>query len=191
MKRKIQRIVAMLLILCVMVFSQIKGIYGMYMFYVVSEKQEKSNWCWAASSRALARQEGKVTKSQTDAVIYIKGKNVNDMASLQEYEKAAEYYSGKNFSTMVTPMTYPQITKMLDDGHLVGTNCGYYLGNYRYSGHSLYIVGYNNNDGQNLVVFVDPKDGNSDRLTYEKFCKRTLENGSIMKYEQTIYASYK
>ena len=191
MRCKIQRIVAILLTICVMVYSQIKEIYAISIFYAVAEVQEKSNWCWVASARALARQEGKVTKSQTDTVIYVKGENVNEMGSLQEYEKAVEYLSGKNFATKVTPLTFSQIKKILDDGHLVGANCGNYLGSYRYSGHSLYIVGYSTNDGNNMITYVDPMDGEDYRLSYDEFCKRTNVNGSIIKYEKSIFKSYK
>ena len=52
--------------------------------YIPLEGQQKSNWCWAASARMLSFSYYDVTKTQTQAVVYVKGADINDGGTVYE-----------------------------------------------------------------------------------------------------------
>ncbi len=190
MKQKMKRTIAGILAGICLAFSSV-SVFGKYTFSVICEKQEKTYWCWVATARGIARGEKVVQKTQSDAVIAVKGKNVNQPGNVKELEAAAEYFApGVNFTIRYKPFTFNEIVKTIEAGHMVGVNWGYYYGTVRNGGHSVFIVGYNSNDGQQLVVYCETLLGEIIHENYDKFVSRSETNYNV-KYEQTIYASYK
>ncbi len=166
-------------------------VYGKYTFTSITEKQEKSYWCWVATARGIARGEVFVGKTQTDAVIAVKGENVNKGGTVQELESAAEYFApGKNFCIRYRAFTFSEIVSAIEAGHLVGANWGYYYGSVRNGGHSVFIVGYNSNNGQQTVVYCEPLIGEIQQKKYSDFVSGSEKNYNV-RYEQSIYVSYK
>ncbi len=190
MIRKMKRIVMGIMAVFCLAFNPV-CVYGKYTFTTISEKQEKSYWCWVATARGIARGEAFVGKTQTDAVIAVKGENVNKGGTVQELEAAAEYFApGKNFSVRYRAFTFNEIVNAIEAGHLVGANWGYYYGSVRNGGHSVFIVGYNSNNGQQTVIYCEPLIGELVQKNYSDFVSGSEKNYTV-RYEQSIYLSYK
>lgn len=189
--RQMMKRIAMGIMAAVCLSLDTVSVFGKYTFTAISEKQEKSNWCWVATARGMARGEVFVGKSQTDAVIAVKGKNVNEGGTVKELEAAAEYFSpGVNFTVRYKAFTFNEIVNSIEAGHIVGANWGYYYGTVRNGGHSVFIVGYNSNNGQQIVVYCEPLIGEIVQKNYSEFVSRA-EKYYDVKYEQSIYATYK
>lgn len=55
-------------------------------------KQAKTNWCWAASDEMAGRTMNRSsTRTQTDIVVFVKGKNINEGGTPSEGVKGANF----------------------------------------------------------------------------------------------------
>ncbi|MEK5086931.1 papain-like cysteine protease family protein [Paenibacillus sp. FSL M8-0228] len=132
---------------------------------VPSHKQEKSNWCWAATSQMAIEHLGG-NKTQSQIVKYIKGSLVNKGGTDKEV-KSALAYGGLNstidkepipFGTIISQIkrNQPQLAHIVwkDDSDL---------------GHMYLINGYsdNTNLGFQKVYYKDPAVGEKmDKIDY-------------------------
>ena len=162
-----------------------------YRFYVVSEKQEKSNWCWIATARGIASLSALVHNTQAEGVAAVKGSVKNVGGKAKDIEAGAEFFSdGLNFTVISRPLTFYEIKKEIDKGHLIGVTWGYYIGNKSMHGHAVFIVGYNDNDGKQEVIYCDPETGGYEHEEYDKMVSKNVK-GEQRIYERSIYANYK
>lgn len=152
---------------------------------VAVEGQKKSNWCWAASSRMFAKNYyyDNVSRTQNQAVQYIKGREVNEGGTVVEAKDAMQYYisniSGASYSLYHgIYKTYSEETlrRFLDDGHVI------YIGRSEYTdirdpnsataiGHSMLIYGYVKDDNGYRFLIRDPSpvnQGSSYYISYQK-----------------------
>lgn len=155
------------------------------------EKQEKSNWCWAASAFNSAQYETKLHRTQKSAVKHLKGTSSdpypNLTGTISEIEQAAEYISFKleNYYGSSGTRSFDFLKNQVDLDNITIASAGYYNNNIRNGGHAVVITGYyiSSNNEQSLVYF-DPFDGISYTCTYTEFC-----NGSYnsRRYDATCH----
>ncbi len=150
--------------------------------YIPLEGQQKSNWCWATSARMLSFSYYNVTRTQTQAVIHVKGADINDGGTVYEALEAASYYqNGADNLVAYNGKIYSEqnIRRFIDDGHPI------YIGRSRYiydnelemyvwsSGHATVIFGYIWNEKYNRYDYLvrDPwpvNDGETIIMSYQK-----------------------
>lgn len=147
------------------------------------EKQEKSQWCWAASARNSVHNEMENHRTQKAAVMHIKGTLLNwypnEPGDIFETAEAAEYiskgtedYCGENGAAIF------QFLKFEVDNHnatIVGYS--FYNGDKRIGGHMVVITGYYIMGNSNYVVYYDPEDGLSHTCLYSDFCDGSYNGG--------------
>ena len=162
-----------------------------YRFYVISEKQEKSNWCWIATARGIASLSALVHNTQAEGVAAVKGSVKNVGGKAKDIEAGAEFFSdGLNFTVISRPLTFNEIKKEIDKGHLIGVTWGYYIGNVSMHGHAVFIVGYNDNDGNENVVYCETDSGKILQKPYSEIVSKYID-GEHRIYERSIYVNYK
>ncbi len=190
MKKVIKGILVIALIGSI-VSQRPEKVCGTYTFYAISEKQQKSNWCWIATARGIARGEKTVRKSQSDGVIAVKGSNVNEGGKASDIEKGAEYFAnGLNFTVLLRELTYYEIVNKINSGHLIGVTWGYYVNGMSRHGHAIYIVGYNNNNGAQKVEYCETLSGDIKEMEYSDLVSDNI-SGETRKYERSIYVNFK
>ena len=148
--------------------------------YIPLEGQQKSNWCWAASARMLSFSYYDVTKTQTQAVVYVKGADINDGGTVYEAMEAASYYqNGANNLVAYEWKIYSEqnIRRFIDDGHPIYIGRGWYdYNNEKYirsGGHATVIFGYIWNEKYNRYDYLirDPwpvNEGKTLIMSYQK-----------------------
>ncbi|WP_081857284.1 papain-like cysteine protease family protein [Tumebacillus flagellatus] len=134
--------------------------------WIPGAQQQRSLWCWAASSTSILSYFGK-SVSQCDFVNHVKGlSSCNDLsATVQEaqggmydYGVSSNYYSGTlAFSTIQTQIngSKPIYVSWAWTGNS--------------SGHAVVIEGWNDSGGQ-YVDYMDPVDGTMHSMTFNAFC---------------------
>lgn len=119
---------------------------------VAVEGQKKSNWCWAATARMLAKNYySTITYTQNQAVSYVKGSEVNAAGNIIEASAAAQYYisniPGASLNLAYDGIyTETNLKKFIDDGHVLYVMRGWYrnlnTASSRSGGHATLIYGY-------------------------------------------------
>lgn len=155
-------------------------------------KQQKSNWCWAASAENSVLFEKKITRHQKDAVKEIKGffpnYYPNCMGGIKDIKEAAEYISKgtENYSYLNEKRPYTFLKKQVYCDNVTIVGYGYYQGKERNTGHYVSVIGYNDN-GQKIIYF-DSANGKTITYSYNKLTDGTLKTGKFsIKYDQTVY----
>ncbi|MBS5874285.1 MAG: C39 family peptidase [Clostridiales bacterium] len=85
---------------------------------ITRQKQEKSNWCWAASSVMVGTYNTNSTRTQSDTVKYVKGSLINQGGTDSEAVKALNYSS--NFTKtgeIVRPLSFKNAVSSIDNNH--------------------------------------------------------------------------
>ena len=153
-------------------------------------KQDKDNWCWAASAENLVIWEMNPTRTQWDAVKYIKGWVLNwypdTTGSIYDSAYAARYISNntKNFSASETCKSYEFIREQIYNSNPVIVGAGRYSSGVRVGGHATLIIGWSKLNGKNYITYFDSALNDDLECTYEAFCDGTF-NGR--RYDQTCY----
>ncbi len=151
-------------------------------------RQEKSNWCWAASAENSVLYERNITRHQKDAVKYIKGGILNPYPNVggtaKDTKDAAQYISNytENYGYIEEKQTYSFLKSQIDRQNITITMAGYYKNNERTHGHATIIVGYN--DENRYITYFDPSDGKKYTCSYISYCDGSF-NGR--KFDMTIY----
>ena len=158
------------------------------------EGQQKSNWCWVTSARMYAKHSySSVTYTQAEAVIHVKGSNVNEGGNRKAAQKAINYYisniTGASIDTVVKDETiYSEdvLVRFLDDGHVIYIARGWYSDindpESRTGGHATLIYGYTLIGSEVWFLVRDPwpvNEGETYMISYEKLC-----NGRNCKSEE-------
>lgn len=156
-------------------------------------KQQKSNWCWAASAENSVRYERKINRTQKDAVKKIKGWVLNTYPNIggttKDIKEAAEYISkGKeNYSYVKRQESYNFLKRQIHIQNVSVITYGYYKDNDKKGGHAVAVIGYNDDTGE-IQVYDPAVNGGKKWYSYKK-----LKNGDLFfdglkaKYETTIF----
>lgn len=149
---------------------------GLYTLGLDVSKQEKSNWCWAASSVGILKYYG-INKTQTQFVTYVKGSAVNQTAGDSEANAGLEYY-GKPGTVSTSSLSYSQVyTKIYTNNDPIYAGWSWTAG----GGHAVVIMGINNANGSD-VYYEDPGDGARYRTSHS-----WMVNGGGHVWDGSIY----
>ena len=141
-----------------------------YKISIPNVQQEKTKWCWAASSVSCLTFSGITGVSQTAFVIYVKGSNVNQLATFTEVKSGLTHYgaswlytsSGMSFSDIIVQM-YTNKKPMMA-GRFSGT-----------VGHIVVVKGYTNTSSEQTVYYMNPSTGTEQYLPYSTFNSTWIE----------------
>ncbi|MCY9511895.1 C39 family peptidase [Paenibacillus larvae] len=131
------------------------------------KQQEKSNWCWAASSTSILKFKG-INVDQCDFVKHVKSTttcnnvtaNVKEAQSgMHDYGLSSKYYKGN--------LSVTQVQDQIDEGNPIYVSWGWKTG----GGHAIVIYGYNGTLDPNnwYIKYMDPWDGIKTTMEYENF----------------------
>ena len=101
-------------------------------------KQEKSNWCWAASAQAIGKYYGS-SKTQSSIVSYVKGSAVNESANVYETNNAIIYASSQG-TEYDNVLTITEVQLQIDDSDPIAIRIGW--NGSLTNGHIMVIGGY-------------------------------------------------
>lgn len=159
---------------------------------VVSVKQARTNWCWAACAEVSGKNvyPGS-TRTQYNVVTYIKGRSsINEGGAISEGAKGSRYvaYDKKSYGYTSSKWSFSQITASLNKGYAVQAGAGYYTDNNRNGGHRVVIYGtqfIDNSSGNFYYIdYFDPWDATTHHCTYSDFCDGSYND---RRYDQTVY----
>lgn len=122
------------------------------------QRQEKDNWCWAASAVMIGRYGTGSSISQTQVVKQVKGSVVNDGGTDSEVVSAIKYVSqyGKK-PRITTPKSYVDMSNYIDQNKLFAIHMSWTTG----GGHMIVGAGYSL-DGKSIYC-VDPWENTQNR----------------------------
>lgn len=152
--------------------------------------QEKSKWCWAASAENAAKWEVSTTRTQRDAVKYLKGSLLNQYpdvtGTMSDACRAAEYISNNTLSYQsASRMSFAFLCEQVFNSHPVMVGSSYYYSGVYSGGHMMLVVGWTTYNNTETIVYYDPWNGGSRvSCTYDDFCNGTINN---LRYEETGY----
>lgn len=124
--------------------------------------QQKTNWCWAASSQMVARTFVNTGKTQTEIVIHVKGSNVNEGGTYTEAIQAIKFATDNTIEYRSSGViSEREIRSNIDKGYPVYLSRGWYPdGTTRRDGHATVIYGYQILKSGNYKFLVrDPSNG--------------------------------
>lgn len=193
--KRIKRLMASAMCISLITFAFEKSVKGYATFYAISEQQERSNWCWVASARGVARGETTVTATQSAAVRHVKGSVVNEKGTPDETEQAAEYFSpSSDFVQYGGPLAFNQIKACIDNGHLVMTLFFPNESSLATSGHAIFVIGYDddyNGDGEKVIRYCETSDGTTKWYLFDLFNTLALTPVSAYEYTDSIFCRLK
>lgn len=152
---------------------------------VPGEGQQKSNWCWVTSARMFSKHlYPSITYTQSNAVTYVKGSDVNESGNRAEAQQAINYYisniSGASIDTVIKEhVIYSEenLVRFLDNGYVIYIARGWYEDTNdpttREGGHATLIYGYTTVDSEIWFLVRDPwpiNKGKSYIISYDKLC---------------------
>lgn len=159
-------------------------------------RQQKSNWCWAASAENSVRYERKTKRTQKDAVKKIKGFFLNPYPNMQGYpidiKNAAEYISfgTENYSCVKHQENFNFLKRQVHIKNVSIVTYGIYKGKGKIGGHAVAVIGYNDNMEEIQIYDPSSSGGGKKWFPYNAFQKGTLKLPSSqfkIKYQETIF----
>lgn len=155
-------------------------------------KQQKDNWCWAASAENSVRYERKINRTQKDAVKKLKGWLLNPYPNIggtaKDIKEAAEYISSgkENYSYENKQEDFNFLKRQIHIKNVPIITYGYFKGKERIDGHAVAVIGYNDDKG--TIEIYDSSNGKTKWYNYKKLSEGKLEIGDFKaKYETTVF----
>lgn len=142
---------------------------------VKAAKQEKSNWCWAASGVAVLYRYGKDV-SQTNFSLSATGGTSNTAQSVDTVKSGLKKFSISSSST--SALTFTQVKTEINNSRPIIVGLTYLVG----GGHMVVLNGWDTSSGTNKVQYMDPASGKYVVKTYT-----WLKSNSTWTWKQTIY----
>lgn len=149
--------------------------------------QEKTKWCWVASAQCSGKHMVASNRTQTDAVIYVFGVDVNITGEMEHIAKAANYFTFNRYNYVGQEKKYSYVLfkVQLMNNQIPIAAAGYYNGNVRKGGHATPVHAlYQGNNNEIVLTYYDPGINKDYYITYDNFC-----NGSVngRKYDYTCF----
>ena len=147
-------------------------------------KQEKSFWCWAATSQALIKKVkgNSNAPSQTNFVIYTLGYST----APNIWATTAQMRSGMSNWNVTTTYTATSLNFSSVQVQIASNKKPFILiwdwTNGSLGSHAVVVNGYSTASGTDMISYWDPKDGKYYAENYSKFVL-----GSDRKWSETIY----
>lgn len=172
---KIKRIVTLMLVMIVMLSSTLPA-HAITTLDVNYIKQEKTQWCWAASSQMTGKYVyPSATATQTQIVVHVKGSNINKPATVAETVNATMFVTNDtiNFVGVYNPFSFATVKQYINAGLPIQPLVHKTYSDGTESGHYYVIYGYNETSSGNYLYIVDPWDGYGKYVSYNDFLNGT------------------
>lgn len=161
---------------------------------IVTVKQVKTNWCWAACSEMFGRYVAGMPflgigyRTKEDIVKYIYGEALDKTATPEQTSSAMQYAARNKVGVgyHLFASSWSKIRNEIDADRIMLLAAGYYIGSSRNGGHMVVCTGYtlNTSTDKSYLYYVDPADGTEYFCEYQAFCDGSF-NGR--KYDQYYY----
>lgn len=155
-------------------------------------KQQKTNWCWAASAENSVRYERKIKRTQKDAVKKLKGWLLNPHPNIggnaKDIKEAAEYISSgkENYSYLNKQETFNFLKRQVHIKNVPIIIYDYYKGKQKTTRHAVAVIGYN--DANDSIRVYDSDDGQKHWYDYKTLCNGKIKINKLnAKYSSTIF----
>jgi hypothetical protein len=166
-----------------------QNVYEIYSF--TGYPQQYDTWCWVASAETSGKYLVNSSKTQSDAVKYVKKRIVYEGGNHLEIAKAANYFTNFQYNYKGYLQAYPLsfLRGQIEDDRLPILCAGHYTpSGDRDGGHATtcYMVAYCS-DGTNLIGYYDPwMPGRRYICIFDDFCSGKYNK---RQYDQTIYTN--
>lgn len=127
---------------------------------VPNKTQEKSNWCWAASSTSILGWYGK-SVTQSAFATTVKGSTVNDTATDSEAKSGLSAY-GLSSSYTSDYVSFSTLVTQIDNNRPLYAGWSWTSG----GGHAVVIDGYDQSSEDLTVKYMDPGYGSKYWILY-------------------------
>ena len=156
------------------------GLYGNY------ETQEKSNWCWVACAKNINYWTGTSFRTQSLAVMEVKGSVSNVTGNIYETQQAAEYISNHSVSYTWSNnvLSYFGICdRIFNDQPVIAGGLKFLPTGF--APHMVLFVAWYNGNGNNRLTFFDPETGFYEDCIYEDLLESYSPSGFM--YWESVY----
>lgn len=137
---------------------------------VSAQVQQRTLWCWAATSSMAGQYSGASAATQTNIVTYIKGSpTINDTGNVYDMQQALAHYGVKSF-THFEPMIFSSVKADINSNKNLVAMIAWNSGGI---GHALLIRGYNENTvtKEHNVSYIDPANASYNMMAYNAFVR--------------------
>lgn len=135
---------------------------------VLAQIQQRSLWCWAATSSMAGQYLGATGATQTNIVTYIKGSpTINDSGNVNDMQRALAAY-GVTSKPYLESLVFSDIKANINNNRNMIAAISWNSGGI---GHALLIRGYNENtvSGEKNITYIDPADATYNMMAYNSF----------------------
>jgi len=164
--RKYRKFITSFIVVVILLSNTIAA-YAITTLSVPFIKQEKPNWCWAATAQMTGKyMYPSSTRTQTQIVTHVKGSAVDLGASTSETATATKYatHGTINFAAASPAFSFATVKSYINAGIPIQP-----LVNANNSGHYYVIRGYNETSSGNYLYITDPGDGYGKYVLYNDF----------------------
>lgn len=156
MKSKILPSFIIVIVLSLGIASVSSAYVSYELLSIPTQKQSKTNWCWAANSVMIIDYFGSAP-TQAKFVKYVKGDTDNETGSLTEMVEGLEYWDVHATATL-NVLSFSKIISEIEDGQPVVAGTYWYNGT---GGHVYTIRGYymDTSDDDEDVYYIDSRVG--------------------------------
>jgi hypothetical protein len=133
---------------------------------VTAQVQEKTLWCWAATSSMAGKYLGATNATQTNIVTFVKGSAVNDTGTVYDMKSGLGNYNVKS-TALLTTISFGDVIYNVEKNMNMISVISWSSG----GGHALLIRGYYQDTGNSTqnVYYIDPADGSYNSRSYSSF----------------------
>ncbi|MEJ8302293.1 papain-like cysteine protease family protein [Saccharibacillus sacchari] len=153
---------------------------------VTAQIQQRSLWCWAATSSMAGQYLGATAATQTNIVTYVKGSpTINDSGNISDMQKGLAKY-GVSSATYFESFVFSKIKENINSNSNMIAAIAWTNGNA--IGHALLIRGYNEDtvSGAKNITYIDPADG-----SYNMMADSSFRSNNSWTWVNTLSAIYK
>lgn len=169
LKRKVVVATSCLMLSMIFFAASAFALTGIGLNNVAAQVQEKSSWCWAATSSMAAKYLGATNATQSNIVTAVFGSTWDFAGTVYDMQTGLSAYSV--YSTpRLSNISFLQVTNNIDMKSTVIAGIKYHDAS-RTIGHALLVRGYyfNTANSQQNLYYIDPADASSNVMSYSSF----------------------
>lgn len=176
------KILCVFCIVCLFLTSNINPVFAARrVLNVTAYKQEKSNWCWAASDQMVIKYCKSSAPTQSQIVKFIFGSADNKPATIPQIRSALTNWNVRSSSTSGA-LSFTQVQNNINSSCLIIVG----LKGNESIGHMNVIRGYDTSNSK--VLFADPSDGDYHAQSYSNYKKGYHYDGVYYVWQDSIYS---
>lgn len=169
LKMKVVAATSCLVLAMVFFAASAFALTGIGLNNVTAQVQEKSRWCWAATSSMAAKYLGATSATQSNIATAVFGSPWDFAGTVHDMQTGLAAYNV--YSTpRLSNISFLQVTNNIDMDSTVIARIKYHDTS-RTIGHALLIRGYyfNTTYSQQNLYYIDPEDASSNVMSYSSF----------------------